>query len=137
MPDIPYHHVSVTDKYKTSTLDIETFPVSIMPGDEYQFVVTVEPLSPSSTSSSSLSSVSSFSSLASPPPPPPMRAGISSKRRVVHTLQSQLVITWSISCSPGSILSMHPLPVSFPSSHELLVSFDSMLLLILEFITKS
>lgn len=120
MPDIPYHYVSVTDKYKTSTLDIETFPVSIDPGDEYQFVVTVEPNSPSSVTSS----------VTPPPPPAPSRSGIAPKRRVIHTLQAQLVITWSIPCSPGSILSMHPLPVSFPDSHDLLVSFDSMLLTI-------
>lgn len=113
--DIPYNHVSVTDKYKTSTLDLETFPVQIVSGDEYHFIVTLEPQPTSLTTST-------------PPTRASIHTGITAvnKKRVVHSLQAHFVITWSIPCSPGSIVSIHPLPIAFPAPHDLLVSFDSM-----------
>jgi hypothetical protein len=111
-PDIS--QLRVSDRYSTVTLDIESFPVTVMPAEECHFVVTLEPHSTNPNASSS-------------PAPTLTQKPSYSQRRMYTTLQSQLATTWSIPCSSGMILTINPLPTTLPPPQDIVISFDGKL----------
>lgn len=123
--------VNLRDRYTAATLDIDAFPITVMPGDEYHCVVTLEPsmhprgptlVNPSNLKNARSHSLTHIYSTT-------RRTGSSS-----YTILDQLAAVWSILCSPCLIMSLHSIPNVLPPPRDLVISFDGMVCIVFVFI---
>jgi hypothetical protein len=117
---LPTDSNNLRDRYTAVTLDNDTFPITVMPGDEYHFAIALEPsLYPRSQAPMPISNLKHARSHS--------LSHIYSTRRTGSSMNSildQLVATWSISCSSCMIMSLHPIPTALPPPRDLVISFD-------------